>query len=164
MMFKCVLPTASIRFWLLSKPTGFSTLARVLESDAKLAQWRQRHEREVLVTAKLRRHLPRALGDLVVVSDARDGLLELTVATGALAASVRQRGPDLLRALSREGLDFTEIRIRVQVRGTARKSEHIFSRQWDSAEAAPLFALVDRLSPGPLKTSLARFARRARGR
>jgi hypothetical protein len=148
----------------LSKPTGFSTLARVLDSDAKIAQWRRRQAQEAMVTAKLRRHLPRALGDLVIVSDARDGLLELAVATGAIATSIRQRGPDLLRALSREGLDFTELRIRVQVRRIAGKSPQPLLRQWDSTQAAPLYALSERLPPGPLRSALARWARRARGR
>jgi hypothetical protein len=35
---------------------------------------------------------------------------------------------------------------------------------WNSADAAPLFALADRLSDGPLKAALVRWSRRARGR
>ena len=44
----------------------------------------------------------------------------LAADAGAIAAVVRQRAPDLLAALRREGCQFTAIRVRVQVRGDPR--------------------------------------------
>jgi len=95
---------------------------------------------------------------------ANEGTLELAAQAGAIFASVRQRIPGLLADLHREGHDFTEIRLRAQVRIDAEASSKLPRRQWDSAEAAPLFALADRLPAGPLKHALSRWARRARGR
>jgi len=140
------------------------TLARVFDADPRLAEWRKRHEREAALTRLLRRHLPRPLAERVRVADARDGLLELAAGAGAIAAALRQRAPELRERLARDGFPFSEIRIRVQVSGAATPRPSAPKRAWNSADAAPLFALADRLSEGPLKAALARWSRRARGR
>ena len=140
------------------------TLARVFDADPRLAQWRARHEQEAALTRLVRRHLPRPLAERVRVADARDGVLEIAAGAGAIAAALRQRAPDLRERLARDGYAFAEIRIRVQVTGAAGGMPGAPKRSWNSAEAAPLFALADRLSEGPLKAALARWSRRARGR
>jgi len=140
------------------------SLARVFDSDPRLAEWRARHEREAALTRLLRRHLPRPLAERVRVADTRDGVLEIAAGAGAIAAALRQRAPDLRERLARDGFRFADVRIRVQVTGAASGVPGAPSRTWNSADAAPLFALADRLSDGPLKTALARWSRRARGR
>jgi hypothetical protein len=142
----------------------YRTLARVLDSDAEFAGWTARHRREIALTRLVRRHLPRAMAERVHVTDARDGTLELAAGSGAIAAALRQRAADLRTALARDGYDFTEVRVRVQVAGSTSPRPPIAKRQWDSAAASPLFELADRLPGGPLKEALRHWSRRARGR
>ena len=139
-------------------------LANVLAADATLAAWSERQRLEARLTAAVRTHLPRPVGAQLraLAADAR--CLDLTTGSGAVAATVRQRLPDLLAALRREGWDFTEIRVRVQVRGTAVAPVKSTGNQRDATAAAPLFDLAGRLPDGPLRRSLARWSRRARGR
>jgi len=139
-------------------------LAQVLASDATLAAWSERQRLEARLTAAVRDHLPRPVGAQVraVAADAR--CLELATGAGAIAATVRQRGPDLLAALRREGWDFTEIRVRVQVRRAPGGSVKSTGNQRDASAATPLFDLADRLADGPLRSALARWSRRSRGR
>ena len=120
-------------------------------------------QEEAALTALVRRRLPRPLADRVRVTGIRDGTLELATSGGAIAAAVRQRTPDLIEALRREGCDFTEIRIRVQVAGSAGTEQKTVARQLD-ARAASMFELAGRLADGPLKDALDRWSRRARGR
>jgi hypothetical protein len=147
----------------MPKPT-LQPIARVFESDPLLASWAERIRREHALTASIRRQLPRALAEHVRVAGTANRLLELAVTTGAVAAVVRQRTPALVAALRREGYDFTEIRLRVQVRGAAAPEQKPLSRQIDAKAAAALFALAERLPGGPLRTALGRWSRRARGR
>lgn len=116
------------------------------------------------LTRLVRGHLPRAMAERVQVTDARDGVLELAAGAGAIVAALRQRAPELRNALARDGCDFTEIRVRVQLSALTSPRLPIAKRQWDSAAASPLFDLTDRLSDGPLKDALRRWSRRARGR
>jgi Dna[CI] antecedent, DciA len=139
-------------------------IARVFERDPKIASWAARVKQEEALTALIRRHLPRPLAGRVRVAGTRDRVLELAVEAGAVATVVRQRVPDLTIALRREGLDFTQIRIRVQVRGAAGRDEKRLPRQLDTEAAAALFDLAARLPEGPLKASLSRWSRRTRGR
>ncbi|MDQ2915712.1 MAG: DciA family protein [Casimicrobiaceae bacterium] len=139
-------------------------LARVLDSEAQFAEWTARHRQEVALTRLVRKHLPRPIAERVHVTDARDGVLELAASAGAIAATLRQRAPALRMALARDGCDFTEVRVRVQVAGLAGPQQQTPKRQWDSSAASPLFDLADRLPGGPLKDALSRWSRRARGR
>ncbi len=148
----------------MPKPTALRPIDRVLESDAQLRTWTERHRREAALTQLLTKHLPRPIADRVRVTDTRGGVLELAATAGAIAAVLRQRAPDLRAALSRNGWDFTDIRVRVLVAGRSSPSQKIDKRQWDSASAAPLFDLAEQLPEGPLRSALARWSRRARGR
>lgn len=139
-------------------------LARVLESEAQFADWTARRRREVELTRLVRGQLPRPIAERVQVTDARNGILELAATAGAIAATLRQRAPDLRVALARVGFDFAEVRVRVQVSGQPAPARPTTARQWDSMAAAPLFNLADRLPGGPLKEALSRWSRRARGR
>jgi len=147
----------------MSKPAPL-WLAHVLDRDPQLHAWKARYERERIVTDSIRRQLPRPLAERMRVAETRAGALDLVAATGAIAAALRQRTPELLATLQREGHDFTEIRVRVQVGKGADPPAKVAPRQWDSGSAQPLFRLGDALSPGPLKASIARWSRRARGR
>ena len=87
----------------LSRPPPPRPLARVLDSDARFAEWTARHREEAALTRLVRRHLPRPIGERIHVTDARAGTLELAASAGAIAAALRQRAPDLRRALARDG-------------------------------------------------------------
>jgi hypothetical protein len=139
-------------------------IARVLDSDALFAEWTARHREETALTRLVRKHLPRPIAERVHVTGARDGVLELAASAGAIAATLRQRAADLRTALARDGCDFNEVRVRVQVAGLAAPPQQAPRRQWDSSAASPLFDLADRLPAGPLKDALRRWSRRARGR
>ncbi len=148
----------------MPKPPPFSPIARIFERDPQTASWTARFTQEAELTAVVRRQLPRALAERVRVAGVRDGVLELAVAAGAVATVVRQRTPDMTMALRREGWDFTEIRLRVQAKPAEREPSKSLPRQLDTAAASPLFELTDRLTDGPLRASLLRWKRRARGR
>jgi hypothetical protein len=140
------------------------TLAGVLQSEPELAGWTARHRREAELTLLVRKHLPRPVAERVRVTGTREGVLELAAGSGAIAAALRQRAPDLRLSLARDGWDFTEIRVRVQVEPIPDGHDKTHKHQWDSREAAPLFALADQLPDGPLKAAITRWSRRARGR
>jgi len=145
------------------KPRTAAPLSRIFADDARIAGWTARRHEEAAVAAVVRRELPRPLAERIRVTGARDSTVEITVSSGAVAASVRQRSSDLAAALRREGWDFTEIRIRVQVANWPGAVEKPVSRQLD-AEASRLFDLAERLPGGPLRDALDRWSRRARGR
>ena len=138
-------------------------LALIVTEDATLAAWHARLQRENLLTAIVRRHLPRALADRVRVAEMGSGTLTLAVAAGAVAAVIRQRTPDLLRGLRREGWDFTELRLRVQVGGLGRELHQAASVQRTKFDPSPLHRLARSLSDGPLKRAVLTLARHAGG-
>jgi hypothetical protein len=141
-------------------PRSPQPLQRIFAADPALAAWTARHRRQSVLTAHVRRHLPRALAEHVGVADDRTPELTLAADSGAVAGIARQRAPDLLASLRREGYEFTSIRVRVQVgagRGAIKKP---ISKQIDREALSPLSALADSLADGPLKASLARFLRR----
>ena len=148
----------------MPKSPPFSPIARLFERDPQIASWAARIQQEAALTAIIRRFVPRPLAERVRVADARGSVLELAVAAGAAATVVRQRTPDMTVALRREGWDFTEIRIRVQVRTAERSPDKTFSHQVDANRLDPLFRLADTLGDGPLKHSLKRWRRRTHGR
>jgi Dna[CI] antecedent, DciA len=148
----------------MPKLPPLSPIARIFERDPQIAAWSARLKQEAALTAAIRRQLPRPLAERVRVAGAQEPVLELAVGAGAVAAVVRQRAPSMTLALQREGWNFTEIRVRVQVTNIAQDREKIVSRQLDAKAAATLGDLEAGLSDGPLKISLARWTRRARGR
>ena len=148
----------------VNRSPNHRTLAGVLQSEPDLAGWAARHRREAELTLLVRKHLPRPIAERIRVTGSRDGVLELAAGSGAIAAALRQRAPDLRRSLARDGRDFDEIRVRVQVGTIPDTRDKTSQHRWDSRQAAPLFALADRLPDGPLKAAIARWSRRARGR
>ena len=148
----------------MKRSPNHRTLAGVLQSEPDLAGWAARHRREAELTLLVRKHLPRPIAERVRVTGTREGALELAAGSGAVAAALRQRAPDLRLSLAHDGCDFTEIRVRVQVAPNAEAREKPVKHQWDSRDSAPLFALADRLADGPLKAAIARWSRRSRGR
>jgi hypothetical protein len=144
------------------KPVPTRPLARILATDTLLAAWHDRMQRESRLTAAVRRMLPRALADRVRVADAEPPALILAVAAGAVAAVVRQRTPDLLAGLRREGWNFTELRVRVQVKVAPPEPDKPASNQRNRINSAPLRAAAARMPAGPLRDAIERLARRGR--
>jgi hypothetical protein len=144
----------------MSKQRSLQPFRDVLAADATLAAWRARALAEADLTAAVRRHLPRAIADRVHVAEAAAATLTLATSTGTIAAVVRQRLPVILGGLLREGCNFTEIRVRVQVRADPSQSTKVVKIQRQSADPAPLNRLAETLADGPLKAALRRLARR----
>ena len=142
-------------------PRTPQSLQRVLEADPALRSWADRYRREQALTGALRRHLPRPLAERVRVIDARGPELVVAAEAGAIAAVVRQRGPDLVAALAREGFEFSGIRLRVQVGTAAEPVRKRPTKQLDRDSLRPLARLARELPAGELRTALARFLRRA---
>src|SRR3954470_20263080 len=143
------------------KNTPARPLSRILAVDAQIGAWHERMQRESRMTAAVRHLLPRALADRVRVAEAAADRLVLAVPAGAIAAVVRQRVPDLLAGLRREGVDFTQIEVRVQVGRYSVAEPKKAAIQAPRANAAPLRALADGLPAGPLRDAVARLARRS---
>jgi hypothetical protein len=135
-------------------------LSRILAADPAIAGWDARRRRDEALGAAVRRHLPRPLAERVRVTDPGTGQLELAVDSGAVAAVVRQRSPDLAAMLRREGYEFTGIRVRVQVRATPSVQRKIVANQPDRESLRPLAELARGLPAGALKSALARLLRR----
>lgn len=136
-------------------------IKQILADDATLARWEERRRRLDALTGIVRRRLPRPLAERIRVADAEGRELTLVSDAGATAAIVRQRGPDLLAALQREGWEFTGIRVRVQVRVEPARLNKRAHNQIDRTALRPLAGLARDLPPGPLKAALARFLRRS---
>lgn len=144
----------------MSKPQLPQPLSRLLASDPLVAGWLARALAEARLTTAVRRLLPRALAERVYVANASDGSLTLATGSGTIAAVVRQRLPEILGELKREGCNFTEIRVRVQVRGDAPKPDKTLKIQRERADPAPLRRLAENLPDGALKEAVQRLARR----
>ena len=134
---------------------------QVVTADATLAEWEARRSREQALTIAVRRHLPRPLGPWIHVVDARSAELQLAADSSAVAAMLRQRSPDLLAVLRREGWEFTGIRVRVQVRADPGSQSKPAVNQPDRSSLQSMAALARRLPRGPLRMALERFLRRA---
>ena len=144
----------------MAKPNSPKPLSRILALDAQIGAWHERMERESRVTAAVRRLLPRALADRVRVADTGTATLELSVPAGAVAAVVRQRSPDLLAGLRREGWNFTEFRVVVQVGTSVPVKEKPLSKQSRRINGTPLRELARDLPAGALRDAIERLARR----
>ena len=136
-------------------------LSRILAGDAQIADWHVRMRRESRLTTAVRRMLPRALADRVRVAEAEPPTLKLAVSAGAVAAVVRQRSPDLLAGLRREGWDFTQFEVRVQVGTGVLSHTKPDKNQPGRVNPAPLRQLASGLPEGPLRDAVERLARKA---
>ena len=144
----------------MAKPNPARPLARILATDAQIAAWHDRMQQESRLTTAVRRMLPRALADRVRVAEATAPALNLAVAAGAVAEVVRQRTPDILAGLRREGWDFTELRVRVQVRAEPALPAKMAQIQRGKVELASFRQLAATLPEGPLRAAIERLARR----
>lgn len=116
--------------------------------------------RESRLTAAVRRLVPRALADRVRVAQAEPPSIVLAVPSGAVAAALRQRSPDILAGLRREGINFTELRVQVQLGQAPNAQPKVAPGQRVRIDTAPLRALALQLPDGPLKSAIERLARR----
>jgi len=137
-------------------------LSRIFAAHPAIADWDSRRLRDATLAQLIRRHLPRPLADRVRVAVAGEGELELAVDTGAIAAILRQRTPDLLATLRGERPEFTGIRVRVQVRSDSGTQPKMKINQLDKESVRPLAGLAADLPPGPLKAALLKLVRQAR--
>jgi hypothetical protein len=144
----------------VAKPNLLRPLSRILATDAQIGAWHERMERELRLTAAVRRLLPQALADRVRVAEAEPPTLKLAVPAGAVAAVVRQRSPDLLAGLRREGWDFTQFEVRVQVGTGVPSYMKTDKNQSNRVNPAPLRQLASCLAPGPLRDAVQRLARK----
>ena len=144
----------------VTKPASPQPLARILAADATIAAWHLRARAEAELTTAVRRHLPRALAERVHVAEVANATLTLATSAGAVAAVVRQRLPTILGELAREGRNFTEIKVRVQVRGDVAPDAKPLKIQRKSVDPAPLHRLAESLPDGPLKAAVQKLARR----
>ena len=142
----------------MAKPNSPKPLSRILALDAQIGAWHERMERESRVTAAVRRLLPRALADRVRVADTGTATLELSVPAGAVAAVVRQRSPDLLAGLRREGWNFTEFRVVVQVGTSVPVKEKPLSKQSRRINGTPLRERARDRPAGALRDAVERLA------
>ena len=137
------------------------SLKQVLATEAALGALQARRQRESDLQQKLHQALPAALVRHVRVVAARSDELELVAASGAAAALIRQRMPDVLHKLAREGWEFTGIRVRVQARPAPDASPKRHMEQLDGGAARTLRALAATLGHGPLASALQRLASHA---
>ena len=136
-------------------------LQQILTDESVLAALLKRRQREVALEDRVKQVLPPALATCVTVADGRSPELVLTAASGAAAALVRQRAPDVLQALAREGCEFTGIRVRVQARPAAQPVANSITKQIDAASVATLHAVAAALGDTLLSAALRRLAARA---
>ena len=87
-------------------------LQLILKGESTFDDLLRRQRRESMLQERIHRALPPALAKHIAVIDARSADLELIAASGAAAALLRQRAPELRAALAREGFEFTGIRVR----------------------------------------------------
>jgi hypothetical protein len=134
-------------------------LHQILKGESTFDELLLRHRTEAVLQDRVHRVLPPALARHVTVIDARSGELELGAASGAVAALLRQRAPELNIALAREGFEFTGIRVRVQARLAREAAQKLPKKQMDSASTATVLALARQLGDSPLATALRRLGR-----
>lgn len=137
-------------------------LQQILTGETAVAELLKRRQHELALEARVKQALPPSLAARVTVADGRPPELALMAASGAAAALLRQRAPDLLRALMQEGMEFTGIRVRVQARPPARPPAKAAIKQIDKSCAAVLDATAVALGDSPLAAAMARLAARAR--
>lgn len=139
---------------------SIKTLSGILAGDAQMAAWHERMRRESRLTAAVRRGMPRALAERVRVVQAEPPLLILAVPSGAVAAALRQRSPEILAGLRREGVNFTDLRVQVQLGQALGPKAKVEPGQRVRVNTAPLKALAEDLPEGPLRAAIERLARR----
>lgn len=138
-------------------------LQLILKGESTFDDLLRRQRRESMLQERIHRALPPALAKHIAVIDARSADLELIAASGAAAALLRQRAPELRAALAREGFEFTGIRVRVQARPALEPAPKSYVKQLDTAAAATIVSLAESLGDSPLAQALRRLAGKERG-
>jgi hypothetical protein len=136
-------------------------LARVLSDDPQVAAWNRRRRDEAAVNRAIGVVLPRPLAAHVAALLPAPDRLDLVATTGTIAAALRQRLPAVRLALGHEGMEFREIRVRVQPGVAPEIPRKPLPRQWDRAQKPALAGLARDLPDGPLKDAGARWLARA---
>ena len=137
-------------------------LQQIMTSESAMADLLKRRQRENALEARIRRALPASLATCIAVADGRTPELALVATSGAAAALLRQRAPDLLRILIAEYYEFTGIRVRVQARQNVQTPVNTVKKQLDASTSARLLATAAALGDSPLADALKRLARNAR--
>lgn len=137
------------------------SLARILDDDPLLVAWNRRRREEAAVMKAIAVVLPRPLAAHVAALLPAPDRLDLVAPTGTVAAALRQRLPAVQAALAREGMDFREVRVRVQPVIAPEPERKILPRQRDSAYIPALERLEASLPPGELRQAVRRVLRRA---
>jgi len=135
-------------------------LQQILNGESALAELLSRRQRESGVEQHVKRALPPMLAARIAVVDARSSELVLAASSGAAAALLRQRIPDIARALAQEGWEFTGIRVRVQARSASREVVNILPKQIDAASVDELRRLAAKLGDSELATALRNLVER----
>src|SRR5258708_24535700 len=141
--------------------TSMRRLHQIIHGESAMAELLQRRSRELALEQHVKKALPRTLANCVSVADGRSSELTLSATSGAAAALLRQRAPELRRVLAGEGCEFTGMRVRVQARTSAFVHANPAKKQLDSVVAAQLLATAQRLGDSPVAAALRRLARRA---
>lgn len=135
-------------------------LRHIFAAETLLVGFLDRRRRELTLLDRVRKNLPPALAAQTGVVDASAPELTLSATSGAVAALLRHRAPELLDTLAREGWKFTGIRVRVQARHNRTDRSKVNAKQIDSKSAAALRSGADRISDPRLAAVLRRLAER----
>jgi hypothetical protein len=133
-------------------------LRHILAAEALLAGFLDRRRRELTLLDRVRKNLPPALATQTGVADASASELTLSTGSGAAAALLRNRAPELLETLTREGWKFTGIRVRVQAHHNRADRSKVHAKQIDGKSAAALLAGAERVHDPRLAAALRRIA------
>jgi hypothetical protein len=136
-------------------------LQQIMTGESVMAELLKRRQHENALEARIKRALPPSLATCIAVADGRPPELALAVTSGAAAALLRQRAPDLLRVLVADGWEFTGIRVRVQARQKVMPQANSIKKQLDTATVARLVATAEAVGDSPLADALKRLARSA---
>jgi len=138
-------------------------LRQIIQGESSMAELLNRRQKELAVEQHVKRALPRSLAACVSVADARSNELALSATSGAAAALLRQRSPQLQQVLAAEGCEFTGIRVRVQARSAPAPVEKPVKKQLDADVCAALSSAAAGLGDSPLAQALLHLARVAGG-
>ena len=143
-------------------PQKMPLVAQIVTQNDELASLAERVARDRRLTDRVRRRVPVALAPWISAADGGDTLV-LTATSGAAASAIRQRVPDILDALKRDGLAFAAARVRVHVAAGLREpAKRVVARSIDAAGIAALESARASVGAGPLNEALERLARKAR--
>lgn len=161
-MFKLVSSTVAKLRDFAETVIPMRAVRQILAGESALAEWLARRRHELGLEERVRRALPTPLASSVAVGDGRPPELVLLAGSGAAAAMLRQRAPEVLETLRRAGWQFTGIRVRVQARSAAAEPKKFHPKHLDNASAAKLATLAERIDDPALKAALTRLAGRIR--